>query len=534
MQNFRHLTLRLTSLALATTATLGLAVAQTTSPVVPREPHVNPQIEAAAKPYRTDSHRAKESLAMFESLNSTTPDDPSVESWLGFLYIQTGSPEKAIAPLERAAAKQPENLEVQINLGNAYFFSSSPQYEKALASYAKVSAARPKMSEPHYNSGVIYIQRRDYPNAIRELKTAESLETNAANKPFIENNLGFAYEKSKDIDDAAAKFREASDAAPTNRLFARNAGLAILKVKPLATDRTPYLKDAKVYLERADQNDPAVALALANIETKVSPFDLPKARALCDTAEKNLADPRYAKDRETYWFNIGAIRRVAGDTPGAIRAYNQALQLDPRDVEALKNLGLIHLQLAQPTSETKAGNVKEYSEAETAFDKLTGLVPNSFDAWYYLAASATGARDSEKAIAAYREAVKLGGSAKSNQTDQLIRTHLGLAEALYGSNDGAGAMSEYRQVLQMDKNNAPAFNGLGLIYIDRKQWAQAEDVLRLAIKADRTYVPAYNNIAIVLDHLFRRKEAIAELEAALRLDPQNPDLIANLQKLKGA
>ena len=48
----------------------------------------------------------QEALTRFQELNSKDPLNADVQSWLGFLYIQTGTPDKAVAPLEKAAEGQ--------------------------------------------------------------------------------------------------------------------------------------------------------------------------------------------------------------------------------------------------------------------------------------------------------------------------------------------------------------------------------------------------------------------------------------------
>ncbi len=522
MAKFRYPSFRSTLFVASLTLIVGFASAQTASQVISREPTLNVKIQEAAQPYKDDPRRASESLMRFEALNSQASNDPDVQSWLGFLYIQTGAPEKAIPPLELAAAKRPENLEVRINLGNAYFASRPPQYDKALASYKTVSEGRPSMSEPRYNSGVIYIQKGDYPKAITELKAAEALDPKNA---FIKNNLGVAYEKSKDDKDASVKFREASDLKPDDKTFARNAGLSILKTRPPAPANTKPIEDqARPYLERASDDDPAVALALGGM----SMSNKQKALELYSKAEKGIDNPKFSnKERETYWYNVGVLRDQTGDSSGAIRAYDHALAINPNDLDALKNVGMIHYRRA----ETIPGDKAEYVDAKMAFDKLTGLNPTSFEAWKNLGLAAIRSNDREKAITAYREATKLGGADRS---DDLIQVRLGLGDALYDKGDRPGAAAEYHQVLLMQKDNAEALNGLGLIYLDGKKYAQAEAVLRSAIASNPKYAAAYNNLGIALDNLYRRKEAIGMLEKAHRLDPGNANINENLRKLKSA
>src|SRR5687767_8244845 len=56
----------------------------------------------------------------FEELYQKYPENADVQAWLGFLYLRSDQPDKAIPVLEKAAAARPKDLEVMINLGNAY------------------------------------------------------------------------------------------------------------------------------------------------------------------------------------------------------------------------------------------------------------------------------------------------------------------------------------------------------------------------------------------------------------------------------
>ena len=487
----------------------------------PAVPNVNQKIKEAADPYKADPARASESLARFEALNTQSPHDPNVESWLGFLYIQTKSPKKAIEPLEHAAAARPDNLEVQTNLGNAYF--EDKQFDKALACYSKVSAARPNLADPHYNIGVIYLQKEEYARAIVELKAAEAL---APRNAFIKNNLGVAYERAKDDKNAAIKFREASDLKPDDRNFARNAGLAILRTRPPEDSRSSsYYDQARPYLERADDTDPAVALAIGGM---LMSTDKPKALAYYDRAEVGLDDRRFtAKDRETYWYNVGVLRSQTKDSDGAIKAYERALEINPNDVDALKNLGMLHYLRAQGSPERKS----EYSDAVTDFDKYTGLVPSSFEGWKNLGLAASRANNREKAVSAYREAISVY-TKSAVSAEELVQVRVSLGDLLYDMGDKPAAGLQYRATLGVKKDNREALNGLGLIYLEDSKLPQAEAAFRSAIRSDPGYLAAYNNLAITLDKANRRKEAIAVLERALKIKA-DPILSDNLKRLKG-
>ena len=129
-------------LAAGLTMVVGIAAAQA--------PSVTQEIAEGSTLYKNG--KTPQALEKFVDLLNRYPDNPDVQSWTGFLYLQSGTPDKAVAPLEKASVGRPNDAEILNNLGNAYF--QTKQYDKALVRYEQVSSKAPSMFEPHYNAGV--------------------------------------------------------------------------------------------------------------------------------------------------------------------------------------------------------------------------------------------------------------------------------------------------------------------------------------------------------------------------------------------
>lgn len=450
-------------------------------------------IVTAVSTYRAG--KLDESIAAFETLQAKVPENPDVLAWLGFLYLRKELPAKAVPVLEKAAELRPKDLEVLNNLGNAYVATEQP--DKALAMYQKVADLNPKMFEPWYNIGNILLARPDYPKAIEAYKKAAALKPDDA---FVQNNLGAAYEGQKQSELAAAAYMKASTLRPDNRIFARNAGFAYLRLR----------QDEKAlpYLERAagDTKDGQVILALAEVYGRVG--RKAEALKLMEGLQTDLgANP-------TYWFNLGVLRSQSGDNDGAEVAYRNALQLDPNELDTLNNLGLLLFKK------------RKYDEAADMFDKLAGLNPSSASAKLNLASSLAMAGKLTRATEIWKEVIKTEPSR--------LDVRLDLAAALWKIGDKDGAKYHYSQILLQDKNNARALNGMGLISLDEAKLAEADALFRQAMKAKKDYIPAYVNLAVTLEKLNRRADAIKVLEQALTIDPKNEDAKKNLARMKAA
>ncbi|AIE87749.1 tetratricopeptide repeat protein [Fimbriimonas ginsengisoli] len=435
-----------------------------------------------------------EAIKAFEALHAESPRSYDALSWLGFLYLRTDEAGKAVPLLEQAIAQHPSDIEVLNNLGNAYLATRQP--DRALEKYQAILKLSPRMFEPHYNSGTIYLARKQYAQAVSEFQAATRLKPDDA---FTHNNLGVAFEARHENDRAAAEFIKAAELRPDNRTFARNAGLALARL------RKP---EALGYLEKAlgDGSDSAVALALGEAYARAGRREdaLKYYESLRSIEAKN----------PTFWFNLAVLRGAMGKTPEAEQAYRRVLELSPNDLDALNNLGLLLFRGGK------------FEEATTLFDKLSGLNPSSIAAKVNLGSAAANAGQTAKAIAAWKEVIRAEPSRAA------IR--LQLANALWEQGDVDGARYHYLQILAGNKDNPEALNGIGLCHLKANKLPQAEAAFRSAVEAKPNYIAAYNNLAITLERMKQPVEAIKILEKAQKIAPDDPDIRANLERMRSS
>ncbi|MSU57341.1 MAG: tetratricopeptide repeat protein [Pedosphaera sp.] len=149
------------------------------------------------------------------------------------------------------------------------------------------------------------------------------------------------------------------------------------------------------------------------------------------------------KTNAAAWNYLGLARHRAGDAPGAAKAYGQALLLDRELFEARYNLGCLLLE------QNKA------DLAKSEFTACTLRRPASVEAW-----------------------VKLG-------------------TAQYRLGELASAEESFHTTLRLSANNVEAFNGLGLVNLQRKRPRDAAQYFALALKQQTSYRPALLNLATV-------------------------------------
>lgn len=90
------------------------------------------------------------------------------------------------------------------------------------------------------------------------------------------------------------------------------------------------------------------------------------------------------------------------------------------------------------------------------------------------------------------------------------------------------AIGNYKKVLKLDPDYAPAHINLGTLYYNQSDYELAEEHYLKAIEADSRYALAYFDLGNVLDETQRLPEAIAAYKAALQLAPTYADAHYNL------
>jgi type IV pilus assembly protein PilF len=95
-----------------------------------------------------------------------------------------------------------------------------------------------------------------------------------------------------------------------------------------------------------------------------------------------------------------------------------------------------------------------------------------------------------------------------------IHTELGVS---YFENAQLGvALEELNTAVSADKTYAPAYNALGLVYMELKEDSKAEKNFRQAIRLDSSSSEAKNNYGMFLCQRGREKEGIQQLLSALK------------------
>lgn len=130
------------------------------------------------------SQRPAEALPPLRKAYRLAPDDPDVAVNLGGALVMNAKWSEAVRFLEQALVQHPDNTRLWINLAAAHLgrlpLSSFAAQDKAIAAYQRALELDPIAFSVHYNVGLIYAERQDWPQAEHWFQAA--LRANPADK----------------------------------------------------------------------------------------------------------------------------------------------------------------------------------------------------------------------------------------------------------------------------------------------------------------------------------------------------------------
>jgi protein O-mannosyl-transferase len=187
--------------------------------------------------------------------------------------------------------------------------------------------------------------------------------------------------------------------------------------------------------------------------------------------------------------------------------------MNQNDKDAIQNLGILLFKEAR------------YEDALPFFERLYKLNPTPSSTLNF-ASCLSQVGDLKRATQLWR--------AYLQQNPRRNDVRVELANALWQMGDKEGSRSQYASVLAAEPNNVQAMNGLGLYYYGADRLKDAEGLFRRAIASKKSYLPPYNNLAVTLERMNKRPEAIRLLEAALKMNPDYAEAKKNLERMRSA
>ncbi|MDR3416917.1 MAG: tetratricopeptide repeat protein [Nevskia sp.] len=207
------------------------------------------------------------------------------------------------------------------------------------------------------------------------------------------------------------------------------------------------------------------------------------------------SDPEHADA----WHLLGIVHLKRGARAEAIRFIGRSVELEPRQPQALTNLG------------NALRDLRRLDEALASFDRAIALVPDFAEAHLYRGNTLFDLERYREACDSFERARRL------KPGDVRILDNLGLAYRMVGEADQAVQL--HRQALQLQPQNADVHNHLATALCDQGQFAEGLACFQQALRLRPQFPGAFYQLGVALANQGRFEEAMQCFAQALRLRP---------------
>jgi len=238
-----------------------------------------------------------------------------------------------------------------------------------------------------------------------------------------------------------------------------------------------------------------------------------------DAALQHYADAIRINPKYLYYFNYAnaladaaSARHDTNEFAEAVRAYGQALKLNPGSSDAHNNLGMTWEEQGRE------------DDAVVEFREALRLQPDFELAHFNLANALARLGKLDEAIAEYGAAVRLNpGRAES---------YNGLGVCYAMQNKMADAGQQFKELVRLQPDNAAANGNLGNALAAQNRFDEAIQYYQAALRLKPRDYQTEFNFGLTLFRQGRRVEAESHYRQALRLNPNYADAQRALQDLE--
>ncbi|MEW6109635.1 MAG: tetratricopeptide repeat protein [Nitrospirota bacterium] len=349
-------------------------------------------------------------------------------------------------------------------------------------------------AQRYYEEGIKYIDNNQLEKAAEVFKKAvkplEDILRFAPDDPLINYQLGVAYFFLKDFN------------------AAENYLLNCLRLKPDVAE-TYYL----LGLIYRDQNQHEKALAEFKKAVELKPdyaqahFELGLAYVKSD--KFNRADVHFQKvielnmsDANDY-YRIGLSYSIHGNHEKAIIFFDKALMMKPT-AEIYQSLGSSH------------NSLRQYEKAVEAYKEAIRLKPDFVEAHEGLGSAYSDLQLYEKAIEAYKKVLEFK---PDDEIMEMAYESLALIYEKTGQDEKA--IEVYKEIIKLIPNDAGLYESLGLAYSSLKEYEKAVSIFKEAIKLKPDDAGLYHDLGLSFSLQKKHEEAIEAFKIAIKLNPKH-------------
>ena len=442
----------------------------------------------------TTQERCEQGLALMKEHFEAQPEDLYETTFYSDANMQLGHPDEALRALKLLNERNPNRLELQVRLAEAY--SHTGDYAQSNATYDSIAAIFGDAIQITAGKLGNYQAMNDSTGALNEMRHLYYKAPQNADYNIAMSNLFQHYGMT---DSAFYYLDRAQEYEPDNG--------------------TVYLVRARYYQEAGDSAEyeqqifNALTSEHLDVDSKLGVLltFIREQLAKEDTTQRinNLftvliqQHPHEAKIHQLYSEYLFTLK----DYKGAIEQLGYSLDVNPTDADGWRNMVILNMI------------DNNYAEAIKVSEKALEYNPDNLDLYRYVAGSYQQMKEYDKAIKMYENILSLTDSTDLQSRADVIT---GMGDAYSEMQDTTRAIECYQQALELDPVNVGALNNYAYFLAQRGQELdKAERMAALAIKAEPNNANFIDTYAWVY---FAKKDytkALLYIKSAVEKDEEN-------------
>ena len=475
----------------------------------------------------TTKERCEQALELMKGHFEAQPEDLYETTFYSDANMQLGHPEEALRAIKVLNEHNPNRLELQVRLAEAY--SRSGDFVQSNITLDSIATLFGKSIQITSNKIENYMAMNDSVGALREMRSM--LATAPQNDSY---NLAMSglFQHYGMTDSALYYLDRAQEYAPDNGLIY----LTRAEYCNQAGDSAGY--EQQIYnaltAEQLDV-DTKLGVLLSYIRERLSQEDTTQRINKLFTVLIQQ-HPHEAKIHQLYSEYLYARK----DYKGAIEQLGYSLDVNPTDADGWRNMVILNMI------------DDNYADAIKASEKALEYNPDNLELYRYVAGCYHQMKSYSKAISTYMKILELTDSADVEQRSDI---YTGMGDTYSELGDSAKAVECYERALELNPLNSNALNNYAYYLAQRAQdLDRAERMAALAVKDEpenANYIDTYAwvffakkdyNMALLYiksavekdedEHLFEhygdilwfigeKEQAVEQWTKALEKDPDN-------------
>ena len=442
----------------------------------------------------TTKERCEQGLKLMKEHFEAQPEDLYETTFYSDANMQLGHPDEALRAIKVLNEHNPNRLELQLRLAEAY--SKSGDFAQSNATYDSIAAIFGNAIQITSSKIDNYMEMHDSIGALREMRGL--LSTAPKNDTY---NLAMSglFQHYGMLDSATYYLDKAQEYAPDNGLIY----LTRAQYCQQAGDSAGYEQQMYNALtaEQLDV-DTKLGILLSYIRQKIAQEDTTQR---IDNLFTVLIQqhPHEAKIHQLY----SEYFYTKGDYKGAIEQLGYSLDVNPTDADGWRNMVILNMM------------DDNYPEAVKASEKAIEYNPDNIDLKRYVAGCYHQMKEYDKAIETYRNLIS---DVDSTDVVTLAEITTGMADTYSEAGDSTNAILHYELALRLDPLNTGALNNYAYFLAQRgENLDRAEDMAALAVKYEPENANFIDTYAWVY---FAKKDyakALLYIKSAVEKDEDN-------------